>query len=272
MRAAAAAGRRRGDARGAGRLGAGKRARAPKQLGLPRRSHRAVVQGERRAGSDRGLPRARRALRLSAAPGTDRGRHGQQRASWLRPRPWRCCCRRASAIPSACRSPPSRAATARAKCIVAQEMLQTMGLRSFTPMVVACPGCGRTTSTFFQELADQHPELAARADAGVARALSRRREHDRGGDGLRGQRARREQARQHRHQPAGLRREPGGAGVRRRRQDRHAEGRRASPRSSSRSSKTTSSRATARRRRPRRPRSGVRPRQAERADVPGRSV
>ena len=39
--------------------------------------------------------------------------------------------------------------------IVAQEMLQTMGLRSFTPMVIACPGCGRTTSTFFQELAQQ---------------------------------------------------------------------------------------------------------------------
>ena len=39
--------------------------------------------------------------------------------------------------------------------IVAQEMLQTMGLRSFTPMVVACPGCGRTTSTYFQELAQK---------------------------------------------------------------------------------------------------------------------
>jgi (E)-4-hydroxy-3-methylbut-2-enyl-diphosphate synthase len=38
--------------------------------------------------------------------------------------------------------------------IVAQELLQTMGLRSFAPMVVACPGCGRTTSTTFQELAD----------------------------------------------------------------------------------------------------------------------
>ncbi len=37
--------------------------------------------------------------------------------------------------------------------IVAQEMLQTMGLRTFTPLVTACPGCGRTTSTFFQELA-----------------------------------------------------------------------------------------------------------------------
>jgi (E)-4-hydroxy-3-methylbut-2-enyl-diphosphate synthase len=37
--------------------------------------------------------------------------------------------------------------------IVAQEILQTMGLRAFTPMVVACPGCGRTSSTVFQELA-----------------------------------------------------------------------------------------------------------------------
>jgi len=39
--------------------------------------------------------------------------------------------------------------------IVAQEILQTMDLRHFTPMVIACPGCGRTTSTFFQSLASQ---------------------------------------------------------------------------------------------------------------------
>ncbi len=39
--------------------------------------------------------------------------------------------------------------------VVAQEILQTMGLRSFTPMVIACPGCGRTTSSYFQELAQQ---------------------------------------------------------------------------------------------------------------------
>ena len=39
--------------------------------------------------------------------------------------------------------------------VVAQEILQTMGLRAFTPMVSACPGCGRTTSTVFQELADR---------------------------------------------------------------------------------------------------------------------
>jgi (E)-4-hydroxy-3-methylbut-2-enyl-diphosphate synthase len=38
---------------------------------------------------------------------------------------------------------------------VAQEILQTMGIRSFTPLVTACPGCGRTTSTYFQELAQK---------------------------------------------------------------------------------------------------------------------
>jgi (E)-4-hydroxy-3-methylbut-2-enyl-diphosphate synthase len=39
--------------------------------------------------------------------------------------------------------------------VVAQEILQTMGLRSFLPLVAACPGCGRTTSTVFQQLADK---------------------------------------------------------------------------------------------------------------------
>jgi (E)-4-hydroxy-3-methylbut-2-enyl-diphosphate synthase len=39
--------------------------------------------------------------------------------------------------------------------VVAQEILQTMGLRSFAPLVIACPGCGRTTSTFFQTLAER---------------------------------------------------------------------------------------------------------------------
>lgn len=39
--------------------------------------------------------------------------------------------------------------------IVAQQILQTMGLRSFTPMVISCPGCGRTTSDYFQRLAQE---------------------------------------------------------------------------------------------------------------------
>jgi (E)-4-hydroxy-3-methylbut-2-enyl-diphosphate synthase len=50
---------------------------------------------------------------------------------------------------------PEPGASRTGEVIVAQEILQTMGLRSFTPMVIACPGCGRTTSTLFQELASQ---------------------------------------------------------------------------------------------------------------------
>ena len=60
--------------------------------------------------------------------------------------------------------------------IVAQEMLQTMGLRSFTPLVTACPGCGRTTSTYFQIAGAEHPGAPAR-DAcrnGVARTSASR--------------------------------------------------------------------------------------------------
>src|SRR5574343_68179 len=48
---------------------------------------------------------------------------------------------------------PQPGASRTQEVIVAQELLQTMGLRAFTPLVTACPGCGRTTSEFFQELA-----------------------------------------------------------------------------------------------------------------------
>ena len=83
--------------------------------------------------------------------------------------------------------------------IVSQQILQSLGIRSFTPQVTACPGCGRTTSTFFQEMADQiqtylreqMPQLEARP--------SGRGDHEGGGDGLRGERPRRIQALQHRH-------------------------------------------------------------------------
>lgn len=50
---------------------------------------------------------------------------------------------------------PAPGASRTEEVIVAQQILQTMGFRAFTPMVTSCPGCGRTTSTFFQELADQ---------------------------------------------------------------------------------------------------------------------
>jgi (E)-4-hydroxy-3-methylbut-2-enyl-diphosphate synthase len=51
--------------------------------------------------------------------------------------------------------------------VVAQEILQALGLRSFNPSVTACPGCGRTTSTVFQELAKQIDDhLRARCRSG----------------------------------------------------------------------------------------------------------
>ncbi|MCK5394556.1 MAG: flavodoxin-dependent (E)-4-hydroxy-3-methylbut-2-enyl-diphosphate synthase [Gammaproteobacteria bacterium] len=50
---------------------------------------------------------------------------------------------------------PEPGAPREKEVVVAQEILQTMGLRSFVPLVTACPGCGRTTSTYFQELASQ---------------------------------------------------------------------------------------------------------------------
>ncbi len=50
---------------------------------------------------------------------------------------------------------PEPGASRTKEVVVAQEILQTMGIRSFTPMVISCPGCGRTTSDYFQRLAKQ---------------------------------------------------------------------------------------------------------------------
>ncbi|MCW8909795.1 MAG: flavodoxin-dependent (E)-4-hydroxy-3-methylbut-2-enyl-diphosphate synthase, partial [Gammaproteobacteria bacterium] len=50
---------------------------------------------------------------------------------------------------------PEPGASRTKEVIVAQEILQTMGLRAFVPLVTACPGCGRTTSSYFQELAEK---------------------------------------------------------------------------------------------------------------------
>ena len=100
---------------------------------------------------------------------------------------------------------------------VAQELLQTMGFRIFAPQVAACPGCGRTTSTVFQELArDIEAHLSASMPEWRARYPGRRAP-ERRGDGLHRQRPRREQARRHRHLAAGHGRDAGRPGVRRRR-------------------------------------------------------
>ena len=104
---------------------------------------------------------------------------------------------------------------------VAQELLQTMGFRTFVPLVAACPGCGRTTSTTFQELARSHPGFHPRRNAGLEDPLSRRRIAQRRDHGLHRQRPRRIQACRYRHLAARHRRNPGSPGVRRRQEIPH---------------------------------------------------
>ncbi len=72
---------------------------------------------------------------------------------------------------------------------VAQEILQTMGFRTFVPLVAACPGCGRTTSTVFQELGARHPIADPRQNAGMEKSLSGSRDFERRRHGLHRQRA-----------------------------------------------------------------------------------
>ena len=89
----------------------------------------------------------------------------------------------------------------REEVYAACELLQALGLRSFAPSVTACPGCGRTTSTTFQELAesiqgyirDKMPEWKRSTKASRP---------DAGGDGLHRQRSRRIEGGEYRHQPA----------------------------------------------------------------------
>ena len=107
----------------------------------------------------------------------------------------------------------------------AQQILQSLGIRSFMPQVTSCPGCGRTTSTYFQELAERiQGYLASRCRSGRSRYRGRRGV-EAGRDGLHRQRAGRVQARQHRHLAAGNLRGAEGPGLRGRPALHHAEGR-----------------------------------------------
>ena len=86
---------------------------------------------------------------------------------------------------------------------VAQQILQSIGIRSFTPQVTACPGCGRTTSTFFQEMAEQI-QTYLREQMPVWKDTLRGRGRDEGrGDGLHRKRAGRIEALEYRHLVAG---------------------------------------------------------------------
>ena len=85
------------------------------------------------------------------------------------------------------------------------ELLQALGLRSFAPSVTACPGCGRTTSTTFQELAEHIQNYVRDRLAAWKSERRRGRDDDTGGDGVHRQRPGRIEGREHRHQPAGQR-------------------------------------------------------------------
>ena len=100
--------------------------------------------------------------------------------------------------------------------LIANEILQALGLRVFVPSVTACPGCGRTTSTTFQELAKQIDDYLRMQMPVWRNKYPGVEAHEGGRDGLHRQRPGREQACRHRHQPAGHRRGAGGAGVHRR--------------------------------------------------------
>ena len=103
---------------------------------------------------------------------------------------------------------------------VAQELLQTMGFRTFVPLVAACPGCGHHLD-HLPGTGALDPGFHPRRNAGLEDALSRRRIAQRRDHGLHRQRPRRIQACRYRHILARHRRNPGGAGVRRRQEIPH---------------------------------------------------
>ena len=125
------------------------------ELGMKTRAGHPVLQGQWRAGPDQRLPSPGATLRLPFAPGADRSRHGHQRHPWASTAALAILLQegigdtiRVSLTPQ-----PGEARTQ--EVVVASEILQSLGMRMFVPSVTACPGCGRTTSTTFQELAKQ---------------------------------------------------------------------------------------------------------------------
>ncbi len=113
---------------------------------------------------------------------------------------------------------PEPGAAREKEVYVAQEILQTMGLRNFTPMVIACPGCGRTTSTTFQELASSIQSYLREQMPTWKTAYPGVEEMDVAVMGCIVNGPGEQAPRQYRHLAAGLGRIAGRAGVRRRRQ------------------------------------------------------
>ena len=94
-------------------------------------------------------------MRLSAAPRPDRsGPRRRRESSPPRPR-FRCLLQEGIGDTIRASLTPLPNGDRTEEVIVCQQILQSLDIRSFTPQVTACPGCGRTTSTFFQDMADQ---------------------------------------------------------------------------------------------------------------------
>ncbi|ABA47858.1 hypothetical protein BURPS1710b_2354 [Burkholderia pseudomallei 1710b] len=185
------------------------------------RQDRAVVQGERRAGPGRRVPRTVTPLRLRAAPRPHRGGHGLEGHRRVdRGDRSAAAGRHRRHDPHLAHAGAGRAAHGRSggrpgdpaddgAALVRADGRRVSGLRPHDEHAV--PGA---------RAAD--PDLPARTDARVAQRIPGRREDERRGDGVHRQRPGRVEAREHRHQPAGLGRESGRAGVRRRRESEDA--------------------------------------------------
>jgi (E)-4-hydroxy-3-methylbut-2-enyl-diphosphate synthase len=189
------------------------------------RPHPHLGEGQRGARPGGGLPPAGRALRLPAATSASPRRGSAPRAWSPARRGSRSCSAEGIGDTIRVSLTPKPDGDRTEEVQVAQQILQSLGLRSFAPQVTACPGCGRTTSTFFQHMAEdiqtylreQMPVWSERTPGVVEMKV--------GGDGLRGERPGREQARQHRHLAARHVRGAEGAGVRGRRAVHDAQGR-----------------------------------------------
>ena len=124
------------------------------KAGLAARPHHPLGEGLRRAGPDRRLPPPGPPLRLPAPPRPHRGGHGHQGRGGEHGGP---AILLQEGIGDTIRVSltPRPGGDRTEEVQVAQQILQSLGFRSFLPQVTACPGCGRTTSTFFQEMAEQ---------------------------------------------------------------------------------------------------------------------
>ncbi len=124
------------------------------ETGLGTRPHHPVDEGLHGARLDRRLPDARRALRPCAAPRTHRGGPRAPRGSSPPRRRSRPLLLEGIGDTIRVSLTPKPGGDRAEEVRVAQQILQSLDIRHFEPQVTSCPGCGRTTSTFFQEMAE----------------------------------------------------------------------------------------------------------------------